>query len=94
MEFRPLQQPGIVAERGAEGRRFVAVGIILIVGSIPFLGVVLAFMGKRLGMAAWVLLAAMLMDLLLGIIFIAVGRKKMQTQQPGWEQTPPGWGKG
>ena len=94
MDFRPGQQPGIVPDRGAEGRRLVAVGVILIGGSVPFLALVITFLGKRLGTLAWVIVAAMLMDMVLGISFIAVGRKKMKQQLPGWEQTPPGWGKG
>jgi ABC-type bacteriocin/lantibiotic exporter with double-glycine peptidase domain len=94
MDFRPGQQPGIVTDKGAEGRRFVAVGVILIGGSVPFLALVVTFMGKRLGTLAWVIVAAMLMDLVLGVAFITVGRKKMKQQQPGWDQTPPDWGKG
>jgi hypothetical protein len=94
MEFRPGQQPGVVAEKGAEGRRFVAVGLLLIGGSVPFLALVVTFMGKRLGTLAWVIVAAMLLDIVMGISFIAVGRKKMKQQQPGWDQTPSNWGKG
>jgi cytochrome c biogenesis protein CcdA len=94
MEFRPGQQPGIVPVRGAEGRRFVVVGFILIAGSVPFLALVAVMMGKTLGSAAWVIVAAGLMDIVLGIVFITVGRKKMKQEQTGWEQTPPGWGKG
>lgn len=94
MDYRPLQQPGIVADGRAEGRRLIAVGIILIAGSVPFLGLVLAFLGKRLGTMAWVLVAAMLLDLVLGSVFIVVGRKKLRAQQTGFDQPPPGWGKG
>jgi hypothetical protein len=94
MDFRPRQQPGIVQDEGAQGRRLVAVGVILIGGSVPFLALVVTFLGKRLGTLAWVIVAAMLMDIVLGITFIAVGRKKMKQQQPGWEQTPSNWGKG
>jgi hypothetical protein len=94
MDFRPGRQPGIVQDEGAQGRRFVAVGVILIGGSVPFLALVLTFLGKRLGTLAWVIVAAMLIDIVLGITFIAVGRKKMKEQQPGWEQTPSNWGKG
>jgi ABC-type bacteriocin/lantibiotic exporter with double-glycine peptidase domain len=94
MDFRSGQQPGFVPDKGAEGRRFVAVGVILIGGSMPFLALVVTFLGKRLGTLAWVIVAAMLLDIVLGISFIAVGRKKMKQQQPGWEQTPSNWGKG
>ncbi len=94
MDFRPGQQPGIVANRGAEGRRFVAVGVILIAGSVPFLAMVTVILGKKLGSAAWVIVAAMLLDICLGIVFVVIGRKKMKQEQPGWEQVPPGWGKG
>ena len=94
MEFKPGQQPGIVPDKSAEGRRFVAVGVILLGGSVPFLALVITFLGKRLGTLAWVIVAAMLMDIVMGAAFIAVGRKKMKQQQPGWEQTPPDWGKG
>jgi ABC-type bacteriocin/lantibiotic exporter with double-glycine peptidase domain len=94
MDFRPGQQPAIVQDKGAEGRRFVAVGVILIGGSVPFLALIVTFLGKRLGTLAWVIVAAMLIDIVLGITFIAVGRKKMKQQQPGREQTPSNWGKG
>jgi hypothetical protein len=70
------------------------VGVILIAGSVPFLALVAVTLGKRLGTAAWVIVAAMLMDIILGAVFITLGRKKMKQEQPGWDQTPPGWGKG
>jgi hypothetical protein len=94
MDFRPGQQPGIVPNRTEEGRRLMVVGVILIAGSVPFLALVAVTLGKRLGTAAWVIVAAMLMDIILGAVFITLGRKKMKQEQPGWDQTPPGWGKG
>lgn len=94
MDQRPFQQPAIVPEASAEGRRFIAVGTILIAGSVPFIGFVLTFLGKRMGMMAWVLVAAMLIDVLLGTTFIVIGRKKMKQQQLGPGKNPPGWGKG